>query len=254
MPPHLSPADQAEYRAYLEAPDHRAFAIAPGGAWGWVSGESDASAAEQKSLTVCQAQTKQRCVPYAVDDRTVFDVQGWTQLWAPYATTLQARRASLGSAPGQRFADLAFSDAKGAHRSVSSLKGRVAVLHFWGAWCPPCRKEMPDLQRLYAALADRKDVVFVLLQAREKFEVSRVWAEKQGVALPLYDSGSTGEADAKFRLAGGGSINDREIASRFPTTYVLDKNGLVVFSHVGPVYDWLQYESFLRDVAQRSGK
>jgi len=71
MPPHLSPADQAEYRAYLEAPDHRAFAIAPGGAWGWVSGESDASAAEQKSLTVCQAQTKQRCVPYAVDDRTV---------------------------------------------------------------------------------------------------------------------------------------------------------------------------------------
>jgi thiol-disulfide isomerase/thioredoxin len=254
MPPQLSPADQAEYRAYLEAPDHRAFAIAPGGAWGWVSAEAAAATAEQKALAACQAQTRQRCVSYAVDARTVFDAKAWTHLWGPYATAQQARRAAVGSEPGQRFVDLAFTDAKGSHRSISTLKGKVAVVHFWGAWCPPCRKEMPDLQALHTALADRKDIVFILLQTREKFGVSRAWAEKQGVVLPLYDSGSMGEDDAKFRLAGTGTINDREIASRFPTTYVLDKNGLIVFSHVGPVFDWLQYQPFLRDAADRSGK
>jgi thiol-disulfide isomerase/thioredoxin len=254
MPPQLSPADQAEYRAYLEAPDHSAFAIAPGGAWAWVSAEADAATAEQKALAVCQAQTRQRCVSYAVDARTVFDGKAWPRLWGPYATSQQARRAAVGSEPGQRFVDLAFADAKGNRRSISSLKGRVAVVHFWGAWCPPCRREMSDLQRLHAALADRKDIVFVPMQTREKFEVSRGWAEKQGITLPLYDSGSTGEDDAKFRLAGTGTINDREIASRFPTTYVLDKNGLIVFSHVGPVSDWLQYEAFLRDAADRSGR
>lgn len=254
MPPQLSPADQAEYRAYLEAPDHRAFAIAPGGAWGWVSAEADVATAEQRALTSCQAQTRQRCVSYAVDARTVFDAKAWFRLWGPYATAQQARRASSGSEAGQRFVDLAFSDARGNRRSISSLKGKVAVVHFWGAWCPPCRREMPDLQRLHAALADRKDIVFVPMQTREKFAVSRAWADKQGITLPLYDSGSTGEDDAKFRLAATGTINDREIASRFPTTYVLDKNGLIVFSHVGPVADWLQYEPFLRDAADRSGK
>lgn len=254
MPPHLSPSDQAEYQAYLEAADHRAFAIAPGGAWGWVSGESDAGTAEQKALTACQAQTKQRCIPYAVYDRIVLDTRGWVQLLGPYATAQKARKAAVGAGPGQRFADLAFADTKGVRSSLSSLKGKVVVLHFWGAWCPPCRKEMPDLQRLHSALADRKDIAFVLIQTRERFDVSRAWTGKQGIALPLYDSGATGEDDAKFRLASGGLIADREIASRFPTTYVLDKHGLVVFSHVGPVADWLQYQPFLRDAAARSGK
>lgn len=254
MPPQLSTADQGEYRAYLEAPDHRAFAIAPGGAWAWVSAEPDAATAEQKALASCQAQTRQRCVTYAVDTRTVFDAKAWTRLWGPYATAQQARHAKVGSEPGQRFVDLVFRDAKGNRRSISMLRGKVVVVHFWGAWCPPCRREMPDLQRLHAALVDRKDIVLVLLQTREKFDVSRAWAERQGINLPLNDSGSTGEDDARFRLAGTGTLNDREIASRFPTTYVLDKNGLIVFSHVGPVSDWLQYEPFLRDAADRSGK
>jgi thiol-disulfide isomerase/thioredoxin len=254
MPPQLAPDDQAEYGAYLEALDHRAFAIAPGGAWSWVSGQPDAATAEKNALSACQAQTRQRCVSYSIDGRTTFDTRAWTRLWGPYATAQQARGAAVGTEVGQRFLDLAFTDADGARRSISSLKGKVVVVHFWGAWCPPCRREMPDLQRLHAALGGRKDIVFMLLQARENFRESRAWAAMQGIRLPLSDSGSAGDEDPKFRLAAGGAVNDREIASRFPTTYVLDKRGLVVFSHVGPVADWLQYQSFLRDVAERSGK
>ena len=55
-------------------------------------------------------------------------------------------------------------------------------------------------------------------------------------------------------LANGKQIRDRELARVFPTTYVLDKHGMVVFSHVGPVSGWLQYLPFLRDVAAKSGK
>jgi hypothetical protein len=74
------------------------------------------------------------------------------------------------------------------------------------------------------------------------------------LSLPLYDSGALGEQDTTFRLADGGSIADRGVASRFPTTYVLDKRGLVVFSDVGPVADWQQFEPFLRHAAGGSGK
>jgi thiol-disulfide isomerase/thioredoxin len=252
--PPLPPAGQADFHAYLEAPDHAAFAVAPGGAWGWVSGQRSAAEAGAAAMAACQARTAQQCVPYAEGSRVVFDARNWSRLWGPYASAGEARRAPVGHLRGQRMADLSFTDAGGQRRSVSTLKGRVVVLHFWGAWCPPCRQEMPDMQKLQVALAGRPDIVFVLLQAREKFLVSRLWAEQQGIRMPLYDSGSTGEDDTQFRLSGGRRVADREIASRFPTTYVLDKRGLVVFSHVGPVHDWMQYEPFLKDVAERSGR
>lgn len=253
-PPHLGPAGRTEYREYLEAPDHRAFAIAPGGAWGWTSGEPTARAAEEKALGICQGQTDQRCIGYAVDDRAVFDAAAWSRLWGPYATAAEASRAAAGRERGQRMHDIAFKDAGGRLRQLSSLKGKVVVLHFWGSWCPPCRQEMPELQKLHKALAGRSDIAFVILQAREMFQVSRQWAQKQGIDLPLSDSGASGDEDASFRLAGGRTIRDREIAGRFPTTYVLDKRGVVVFSHLGPVHDWPGYEPLLRDAADRSGR
>jgi thiol-disulfide isomerase/thioredoxin len=249
MPPHLGPSGQDEYRDFLEAADHRAFAIAPGGAWAWASGKATAKAAEEEALAVCQGQTEQRCVSYAVDERVVFDAAAWPKLWRPYASAARAKKAAVGRERGQRMHDLAYKDAQGKQRQLSSLRGKVVVLHFWGAWCPPCRREMPDLQKVQQALVGRNDVAFVILQAREKFEVSRQWAERQALTLPLADSGSTGDDDPNFHLADGGKIKDREIASRFPTTYVLDRNGLVIFSHVGPMHEWSQYEVFLRDIA-----
>lgn len=252
--PPLPPAGKADFRVYLEAPDHAAFAVAPGGAWGWVSGQASPAAARDGALAACQAHTPQRCVPYAEGGRVVFDGQAWTGLWGPYATAAEARRAPVGHLRGQRLADLAFADPAGKPRKLSDLKGKVVLVHFWGAWCPPCRQEMPDMQQLHEALAGRQDIAFVLLQAREKFPVSRQWAERQGIRMPLYDSGSTGDDDTWFRLAGGGRIADREIAGRFPTTYVLDKRGVIVFAHVGPVHDWRQYQAFLLDAAERSGR
>lgn len=253
-PPQLDADGLAAWQEFVEAPDHRAFAIAPGGAWGRAAGAASAKAAEDQALANCRAHTRQTCVLFASDDRRAFDAAAWPRLWGTYATAVQARQAAVGRERGERMADLAFSDARGGRGSVSALKGKAVVLHFWGAWCGPCRKELPEMQRLAAALTDRKDIAFVLLQAREKFAASRRWAEAQGLRLPLHDSGSTGEDDAEFRLAGGGRIRDRDIAARFPTTYVLDKRGVIVFAHVGPVHDWTQYEAFLRDVAARSGR
>lgn len=249
VPPHLGTSGQTEYGDYRDSSDYRAFAIAPGGAWGWSSGKSTAEAAEDEALAMCQGQTEQRCVTYAIGDRVVFDAKNWTRLWRPYSTAAQTQSAQMGRRRGQRMFDIAFANAHGKPDHLSSLRGKVVVLHFWGAWCPPCRREMPDLQKLRQSMAARKDIVFLVLQGREKFEVSRDWARKQGITLPLSDSGSSGEGDTTFRLAAGGTVKDREIADRFPMTYVLDRRGLVVFSHVGPIPDWSQYEPFLKDLA-----
>lgn len=253
-PPQLGRVGQAEYREFLAAPDHRAFAIAPGGAWGWAAEKGGRDDAEAEALARCQANTKQKCVTYAIDGRTAFDAAGWPKLWRPYLTAGEAQRAPIGRGLGQRFPDLAFATAAGRKGSVRGLRGKVAILHFWGSWCGPCRREMPDLQRLYERIRKRSDVALVLLQVREGFEVSRRWAAGQGLRLPLFDSGSGGEADDRFRLADGGMLADRDIASIFPTTYVLDKHGVVLFSHVGPMDRWPEYEAFIRDAASHSGR
>jgi len=72
--------------------------------------------------------------------------------------------------------------------------------------------------------------------------------------LPLFDSGVKGKGADTLTLADGKKIRDRDIAPAFPTTYILDKHGIVVFSNIGPVSHWSQYLPLLRDVAARSGR
>jgi len=252
--PNLSAAGLEAFQAYEKSEEQRAFAIAPGGAWGWYAGADSPDLAEDKAISACKANTRQKCVLFARNNQVVFNAKAWPHLWGPYLPAAETAKAVTGIEPGQRMADLAFLDAQGKAAKLSGLKGKVVILHLWGSWCPPCRKEMPELAKLYKTLSDRRDIVFVLLQIREPFAIAQHWAQSQQLALPLSDSGSRGETDANLHLTNNTLLPDRAIARSFPTSYVLDKQGLVVFSHVGPVHDWPQYEAFLRDAAKHSGK
>jgi len=252
--PHVGEPGLRDFNVYSAAAQHRAFAIAPGGAWGWIAEQDSLEQAKKSALSSCQANTEQKCVLYAVDSTTVLDRNAWSRLWGPYLTAKQVQRASIGRELGQRFPALLMSNAQGQSLSVPSFIGKVLVLHFWGSWCGPCRREMPQLQQLHDDLKSDAGVAFALLQVREKFSVSTQWARTQGLRLPFYDSGSASASHAEFSIKGGGNLSDRAVASVFPTTYVLDKHGVVVFSHFGPVEDWQQYRDFLRDAANRSGR
>ena len=249
--PHLDSAGKQGYREFLAAEFHRAFVIAPGGGWFWKAGESEAESAIENALQACLESTGKVCLPYAENDKVVFDEKSWARLWGPYQNRAEAAQAYTGKERGDRFFNLAFKSAAGKPMKLSDLKGKVTLLHFWGSWCPSCLREMPELQALHRALGSSPDIQMVLLQVREKFDAGRQWAKQQQLDVPLYDSSSAAD---KLTLAGGKVIHDREIASAFPTTYILDKHGIVVFSHVGSVSGWLQYLPLLRDVAERSGK
>lgn len=252
--PHLDSAGREGYRVFLQQPGHRAFAIAPGGAWSWKAEEPFASLAEEQALQACGEHAEQQCVLYALDNQVVFDAKAWPKLWGPYKSKAEAASAKVGKRRGQRFYDLAIKNPAGKPLKLSVLRGKVVLLHFWGTWCPPCRQEMPELQKLNQELGQSRDIQLVLLQMREDIDTARMWVENQRFNLPLYDSGIADAGSDLLNLADGKQIRDRELAIVFPTTYVLDKQGVVVFSHSGPVHGWSQYHPFLRDVAARSGK
>lgn len=252
--PHLGPRGVASYQEFLAGGQHRAFAVAPGGSWAWRADLPSRELAERAVLDDCREHTQQTCVPYAVDGQVVFDAKAWPTLWGPYATAAVAQRAATGTRRGERFPDLVFRDMAGKAFRTADFRGQVLVLHFWGSWCGPCRRELPDLQRLVRRMEKTRDVRFVFLPVREPFAVARDWARRQQLRLPLYDSGVTDAGAPAFALADGSSLPDRQVAGKFPTTYVLDKHGLVVFSHIGDASRWTEYAPFLQDVARRSGK
>ncbi len=247
QPPHLDEAGAAAYRQYQAAASHRAFAIAPGGRYGWSADAGSPDLASAQALAYCQEGEAQRCVPYSVDGRTVFDARAWPGLWAPYLGARDAARAPVGLQRGMRFPDLALLDARQRSLRLSDLRGRVTVLHFWGSWCGACRTEMPDMQAAARKLG--RSVQFVLVPVREPLDRARAWLRSQGIDLPLYDgAGDAGE----FRLASGARLRDRDLAKAFPTTYILDRHGIVLFSRTGPLPHWLEYVVLLQHASRSS--
>ena len=252
--PHLDDMGRVAYRDFLAEPNHRAFAIAPGGGWSWYGSAPSAETVSSSALEGCRQATGRSCALYAVDDKVVFDKQGWTSLWGPYLNRAEADAARTGTAYGERFHDLVFRDASGRQLSIAGQRGKVTIVHIWGSWCPPCRKELPELAQLNAELKNLPDVQMVMLQVREDIATSYKWASEENLKLPLYDSGVQGVSDEMLTDSDGLTVHDRDIAAGFPSTYVLDKHGIVVFFHLGPISGWDQYLPFLRDVAARSGK
>lgn len=109
--------------------------------------------------------------------------------------------------------------------SLHALQGKKVVLNFWASWCPPCREEMPALQR-YAdqyGEAHNVEVVAVNLHAREQNK-ARVdqFIEQYRLTFTM-PVDVDGEVDAAYRIL------------TIPTTFMIDTNGRVQHEIKGPV-------------------
>lgn len=248
--PHVGEAGQRGYQTFTREPMHRAFAIAPGGTWSWVSGSATTELAEGEALGACRENTAQPCQIYAVDDQVVLDQTAWAASWDLHLSAEQIAQAPVGIGRGNRFPDLALTAPDGRAMSVSQLKGKPVFVHFWGSWCPPCQAEFLDLQKLYDAVGADGSVAFVLVQARESIAKSQNWMDKRGLTMPLHDSGHQGRTDTAFTLADGISVDHRRLALAYPSSYVLDADGLVVYRQAGPGERWLEYEPLLRHLTR----
>ena len=88
---------------------------------------------------------------------------------------------------------LTFVDTNGNHLSVASLKGKVVFINFWATWCPPCRAEMPSLNKLYQEFENDKDIVFLFVSEDEELTKATEYLKAHQYHFPLY-SASGGSA------------------------------------------------------------
>jgi thiol-disulfide isomerase/thioredoxin len=120
---------------------------------------------------------------------------------------------------GQVMPDFELVDLQGRTWHLADLKGKTTFVNVWATWCPPCRKELPHLQRLYERVKDRPDVVLLTMNVDETTSKVRPFLSRNGYTFPVVF------ADDYVRTQLG--------ATGIPRNWVLDANGVLRFDEVG---------------------
>jgi peroxiredoxin len=124
----------------------------------------------------------------------------------------------------------------GGNSGLDSYRGRIVVMNLWASWCPPCRAEMPDLQRLYQAYRSR-NVVVIGVDQGESAERVAGFAHSLDIHYPILldQQQQYGRVYAALGL---------------PTTIVIDRNGIVAHGFDGV----LSYPQMVSAISPLLGK
>jgi peroxiredoxin len=110
-------------------------------------------------------------------------------------------------------ADFALTELRGKKWTLKELRGKVVLVNFWATWCPPCRKEMPDLETLYKQFKDQGLVILAI--SDEDADKVRPFVAEQKVTYPIL-------------LDPGRKVNELFQIEGIPKTFVYDRAGKLV--------------------------
>ncbi len=105
------------------------------------------------------------------------------------------------------------SDPDGNVLQLSDFQGRVVWINFWATWCGPCRRELPDIQRLANEFGDEKLVVLAVNLEESDGKARSFW-EELDLDLPVLLE-STGDVADQYRLVG------------LPNNFFIDRDGVL---------------------------
>jgi cytochrome c-type biogenesis protein len=119
--------------------------------------------------------------------------------------------------------DFTLLDQYGNEHTLSDYKGKVVFLNFWATWCPPCQKEMPDIEALYNEYnQNQDDVIFLgISNPRSEENTNTRELEKEGVIEFLEKNNLT----FPVVFDETGEIFNQYSISALPTTFMIDKEG-----------------------------
>ena len=114
-----------------------------------------------------------------------------------------------------------FATLDGDSTSIEAYEGRAVVLNLWGTWCPPCRREIPHLVDLQREIAPRGGTVVGIAVDSGDPEEIRAFLDRFEADYPIWLA-RTREVVERFRARG------------FPTTLIVDREGVIRERFLGP--------------------
>ena len=123
--------------------------------------------------------------------------------------------------------------------NLSDYKGKVVLLNFWGTWCGPCRREIPDFNKLHAKYQkDGLEIVGITITSgspKNIYNFMKEWDIEYTVLTDIEDS-ETQRVTAYYGRAIGQPITG------LPTTLIIDRGGYIVKGYIGPRNEEIFYQ------------
>ena len=110
-------------------------------------------------------------------------------------------------------ANFTLTDLSGKIWTLKDLRGKVVLVNFWATWCPPCRKEMPDLETLYRRFGPQGLVILGI--SDEEAAKVKPFISQQKVTYPVL-------------LDPGRKVNELFQIEGIPKTFIYDRDGKIV--------------------------
>lgn len=144
----------------------------------------------------------------------------------------QPVQGEIGLLVGQQAPNIQLTTLDGKPFQLSDYRGKKVILNFWATWCPPCKAEMPDMQKFYEEHRNEGvEIVAVNLTSAEKNQ------EDIQTFIEEYDIGFTIPLDQT------GAVAQQFEVYSIPTSYLIDKKGTIGQLVTGPMsYDWMVNE------------
>ena len=119
---------------------------------------------------------------------------------------------------------------------VSDFSGKITLFNFWATWCPPCRAEMPSIERLYKQMSGTNFRIIAVNAGENRSQVAS-FIEKNKYTFPIY-------------LDESNALSSIFAARGLPSTYLVNKEGKVIAVRIGAMeYDQAELIKLLKELA-----
>ena len=122
---------------------------------------------------------------------------------------------------GGTVTDFSIGSLAGGNIALSDYAGDVVIMNFWATWCPPCRAEMPGLNRFYEAHHD-EGLVLLAINEEESVETVRPFIQANNFTFPVL-------------LDLQGKVAQQYSTRSFPTTFIIDREGVIQHVQTGEI-------------------
>jgi peroxiredoxin len=139
--------------------------------------------------------------------------------------SMDLSNAEQGLSKGDTAPDFELTTLAGEKVKLSDYRGQKVILNFWATWCPPCKAEMPHMQKYYEKNADKENV--------EILAVNMTSMDEGKDAVQAFVDGY--ELTFPIPMDADGEIGEEYRAFTIPTTYMIDTNGQIQHKIVGPM-------------------
>ncbi|RAW11546.1 TlpA family protein disulfide reductase [Paenibacillus taichungensis] len=130
----------------------------------------------------------------------------------------------IGINQGNIAPDFELNSLDGKIFKLSDFRGQKVIVNMWATWCPPCRAEMPDMQKFYDKYADENTTVIAINMTTSEKSVDRisVFLDEFGITFPIL-------LDKQNKIAEIYQVH------ALPTSYIIDSQGVIQQKVTGPM-------------------